>query len=344
GFYPPDAASPDSNLATATSSLSDLKSMVDAGAEVDSMEDVIPLLVAEIQKLNAAVNDRDNLVTTLRAEKAAAAETLSSVSSEKDGQLSTLQSNLSDTEQSMSDETSRLQSELAGVNSQLSDSSAEIRDKENELTAAERQKQRELAEKQARIAALADKVRFITEEPQTPDGEILAVSTELGLGWIDIGNDNRLALGTRFAVLEGTAGSDREKAFAEVIGVEKDMAEIKFLEIKDRFDPPTKGDKIVNPIFDPKSERFAILVGRFSGSYSENDLTALLAEMNIKVQNSLDETTDYMIVGAELYQDEEGEPLEEPMQASELSSYKEAVAKGVQVVPLKDIRAYFSAR
>jgi shikimate dehydrogenase len=71
-------------------------------------------------------------------------------------------------------------------------------------------------------------------------------------------------------------------------------------------------DIVYNPVYDPKSERYAILLGRFSGTWNKGELSALLAELNITVQDHLDKTTDYVIVGGELYADEDGEPLEEP--------------------------------
>ena len=48
-----------------------------------------------------------------------------------------------------------------------------------------------------------------------------------------------------------------------------------------------------------------------------------------------------MIVGSELYVDENKQPVETPIQPSDLPVYKEAVAQGVQIVLLKDLRDYF---
>ena len=120
-----------------------------------------------------------------------------------------------------------------------------------------------------------------------------------------------------------------------------EMSEVKVYDIRDRFDPPTKGDVIYNPLYDPTGLRNAVLVGRFSGSYNEKELRALLEGININLQAKLDKTTDYLIVGAELYVDEEGEPLDDPLQPSDLPTYKEAEAMGVRIVPLKLVTDYF---
>ena len=43
----------------------------------------------------------------------------------------------------------------------------------------------------------------------------------------------------------------------------------------------------------------------------------------------------------DLFVDENGQPLETPVQPSDLPVYKDAVADGVQIVQLKDLRQYF---
>ena len=119
------------------------------------------------------------------------------------------------------------------------------------------------------------------------------------------------------------------------------MAEVLLTDQADPFDPPVAGDLIYNPLYDPKGERNAVLIGRFSGTYNEKELAMLLAEIRIRVQPKVDQTTDFLIVGAELYVDENGEPLEEPLPPSELPEYKNAEALGVQIVPLQEVRRYF---
>jgi hypothetical protein len=128
---------------------------------------------------------------------------------------------------------------------------------------------------------------------------------------------------------------------AEVTRIKSNMAEVAFVERTDPFDPPAPGDVIFNPLFDPKGERHAMLIGRFSGALSEGELKALLEGMNIKVQKTLDKSTDFLIVGAEMYVDENGQLLSEPVQPTDLPIYRDAVAEGVQVVQVAELRRYF---
>ena len=71
------------------------------------------------------------------------------------------------------------------------------------------------------------------------------------------------------------------------------------------------------------------------------NLQVLLAGMGIEVQDELDFSTDYLIVGSDLFVDEEGTPLDDPLSPTDLPVYKDAQANGVQIVPLTKLRSYF---
>ena len=83
-----------------------------------------------------------------------------------------------------------------------------------------------------------------------------------------------------------------------------------------------------------------VLAGRFSAP-NETEVVAYLQNMGITVQKALDMTTDYLVVGSDVFVDEEGNQLEEAMSPTELSVYKDAQALGVQITPIKDLRSYF---
>jgi hypothetical protein len=101
-------------------------------------------------------------------------------------------------------------------------------------------------------------------------------------------------------------------------------------------------DPTVAEEHDPVGGRNAVLVGRFSGTFNEQDLKALLGKMGIVVQAKVDKTTHFLIVGSELWNDPStGEPLADPVQPSDLAEYKQGESLGVQIVPLQDIRDYF---
>jgi hypothetical protein len=171
---------------------------------------------------------------------------------------------------------------------------------------------------------------------------VLEVSDRLGSGWIDIGANQRVVRGIVFEVRSSRSGDQDVKALAEVTDVKANSAEVRFTNIADRYSPPVAGDVVANRLYDPVGGRNAVLVGRFSGAYNEQDLKALLAKMGIVVQPGVDKTTHFLIVGSEIWNDPDtGEPLTEPRQPSDTPVYKQAESLGVQIIPLQDIRDHF---
>ena len=64
--------------------------------------------------------------------------------------------------------------------------------------------------------------------------------------------------------------------------------------------------------------------------------------MGIEVQDEVTVETDYLIVGAPVYTDEDGEPLDEPKAPEELDIYREAEGKsGILTISVDDLRSYF---
>jgi hypothetical protein len=232
---------------------------------------------------------------------------------------------------------------MEALRTQLTEREGELRSSREELASTTRTFSDKERVYQARNKQLSDDTRLLRAPfSDQPDGSVLEVSERLGTGWIDKGANQRIVRGMRFQVKSGRQGDNRLKAWADVTNVKANSAEVQLSGVVDRYDPVVAGDLIVNPIYDPTAERNAVLVGRFSGAYNEKDLTAMLARMGIKVQSKVDLTTHFLIVGSELWNDPEtSEPLEEPIQPSDLAAYKEAESQGVQIIPLQDIRDYF---
>lgn len=333
-----------SDLEAAQKGLEELKAAFpDLGESVTTFEDVIqPIIAAHRQrgmKVAELTSDKEGLAGELSS--ALAAQT--SISEEKDGVIETLRSQLSDQEQNARNRQEELEGRVASANDQNSEIDLLLRQTRSEKIDAERAKDKEILALQTRNKGLAELTRF-TKEPHASkaDGSVTATSGQLPLGWIDIGTEQRLTTGTRFEVRTPDPDA-RLKAMCEVTKVLANTAEVVFFDVADRFDPVVAGDVIVNKLFDPTGGRNAVLLGRFSGSYTEPELKVFLERMGINVQNKLDLTTHFLIVGSELYNDPEtNEPLEEPIQPSELRTYKDAEASGVLIVPLQDVRQFFS--
>lgn len=342
GFYDREAASERAEVEAMKAGLTSLRDAYpDIDPAVKTFQDAVPVVITAYNARGTRIRDLETQVAELQAEVAAKDKTIREVTSSKDQELAQARSQIQDLEQAMADQKTTLEKQVSSQRAEVSDRDAKLKEALSELDEKTRTFARERETDRTRMADMSNKLKFL-REPEAADGSILAVDKNLALAWIDRGAHDRLARGTRFRVVSGATGSNKVKAWAEVTKVEPDMAEVRIFDQKDPFDPPVAGDIVYNPVYDPTGQRNAVLAGRFSGTFNEQELRELLRQIGITVQPELDLTTDYLIVGQELYTDPETlEPLEEPLQPSELAVYKDAVANGLAIIPIKDIRQYF---
>ncbi len=341
GFYD-EAATPHSDVAALDQGFKSLReAFPDVDPGVKSLGKALPIAIQAHKALQTKLKDQDTQLVSLRSENETKAKTLQDLTDAKDKEIADLRRQLADTEQAKTDQQALLERQVAEQTENFKDRDAKLiaaRKTADDTARKESQKEESL---RTRLAEQERKLNPFVKEPEAADGKVLEVSQDLNLGWIDLGSKNRLAMGTRFRVVSGMQGDRRVKGWAEVTQIKTDMAEVTFTERTDPFDPPGPGDLIFNPLFDPTGERHAVLLGRFSGALSEKDLRALLAGMNIQVQKTVGKNTDLLIIGSEMYVDENGQPLQQSVQPTDLPSYRDAVAQGVQVVQLSDLRRYF---
>ncbi|HEV8113791.1 MAG TPA: hypothetical protein VGR31_13525 [Planctomycetota bacterium] len=341
GFYD-ESAAPRSDVAALTAGFKGLReAFPDIDPSVKSLGKALPIAIQSHKALEAKLKDQDAQLASLRSEAEAKAKTLQELTDSKDKELGDLRRQLADTEQAKTDQQALLERQVAEQTENFKDRDAKLIAARKALDDNSRKDAQREESLRTKLAEQGRKLLPFTKEPEAADGKVLEVSRDLNLGWINLGSKNRLAMGTRFRVVSGMHGDNRVKGWAEVTQIKEDMAEVTFSDRTDPFDPPAPGDVIFNPLFDPSGERHAVLLGRFSGAMNEKDLRALLAGMNIQIQKSVDKNTDFMIVGSEMYVDENGQPLAQPVQPTDLPAYRDAVAQGVQVVQLNELRKYF---
>jgi hypothetical protein len=311
----------------------------DAGASVTDLEQLIPVIVQNFGTLARQVTQLKDQVATLTTEKNTDGKALRDASAAKDTQLAALSKQLEDQQQAASRTQSGLEAQITALKSTNSDLETTLKAARVDIDTEKHNALQASLEFKARADAMSNKLAFL-KEPEKADGKLLAVGKGAEVGWIDIGANQRVAAGMSFRVISGKLGSKAVKCVAVVMQTQPSRSEVMFTQIADQFDPPVVGDHIYNPLLDPKGARNAVLVGRFALP-SENEVRGLLANLGITVQPKIDNTTDYLIVGMEMYVDKDGTALETPMQPSATAVYKDAEAKGVAITPLKDLRAYF---
>lgn len=341
GWFDPAAATPRTDVAAMKTGLEEFRSAFpDMGADVVTIADALPKARDAFLARGREVGTLRDAKSALESEKNALITSLRSAVDDKDREIANLQKQVSDEANNASQRQTELESRIASLTQQRNELDSQLRESRNQMEAARRQFDSDRASFETRTNAALAKLKFLNA-PEAPDARVVSVSNDLALGYIDIGANQRLSRGMRFSIVSGSLASKKLKAFAEVMDVKPTRAEVRFYDIVDRFDPVVAGDVAFNPLFDPTGERDAVLCGRFSGMFNEAELKILLANMNIKVHDRLDHNTDYLIVGSELYVDEDGNPLETPLQPSELAIFKDAQANGVQIVSIKQLREYF---
>lgn len=344
GWYDPNSTDPASDAEVVKGAMAELRTTFPDISETDGdFEHILPKIREAFDKERATIAELNTRVASLESELQAAKQASEEIRAQKDQLIADGNQKYADLEQRLAERETDLERRLAAAQDQLSERDASLRETVAESETQTRAHNRTVREKDARIGTLADQTR-LTRAPfsDLPDGKVVDVSPSTPYAYIDLGADQRVNRGLRFRVESNSPGGARTKAWAEVQKVYPSYAEVRIYDLADRYDPVTIGDKIVNPLFDPTTQRNAYLMGRFSEPYSEAEVANLLQRMGVKVQDRLDNYTNYVILGSELYSDPEtGEAYETPKSPTELEDFKRAQNLGVVPITLDQLRDYF---
>ncbi len=190
-----------------------------------------------------------------------------------------------------------------GLSGQVVDLQTELTETRNNLVNLRVQLGQRRRELETRINWLIYRAEEARERKE-PDGEILAVQPELGLGFIDLVHQDRIFRGGRFKVYSLEKGGEkRDKGEIEILEVARESAS-KVAVYNLRTDDPIKaGDRIYNETFERGKARNIAIAGRLSGKLSNEDAIRKIKEFGDVYQERLNEKTNYLIVG-EGYEDD----------------------------------------
>jgi hypothetical protein len=148
-------------------------------------------------------------------------------------------------------------------------------------------------------------------ERKEPDGEILAVQPDLGIGFIDLVHQDRIFRGGRFKVYSLEKGGEkRDKGEVEILEVARENASKVAVYSTRADDPIQAGDRIYNETFERGKPRNIAIAGRLTGKLSNEDAIRKIKEFGDVYQERLNEKTNYLIVG-EGYEDDPNFKLSE---------------------------------
>ncbi len=322
--------------------LEDVRGKLNLGADATTASKVIEKLQAQIEELT---RQRDEAKTQLATEVQARASlqgNLQDVTKAKDDENEKITKQLTDERDRHANQETTDKGRIDDLDKRVKDADARVKSTKDDSDKQIAKLTEEVKVRDARIAELSKRVEMI-RLPDQPDGSVLDASTA-STCYIDLGRKNQLVRGTRFKVFSYTKnGAMHEKGMIEVTKVDDAMAEATVTELKDKFDPITKGDKIAAPNYDPNMKREFVLVGRFPSGYSRALVADRLRALGATVKDKVGPSTDFLVIGDR----DEGAKPEEAKEGdaaaagpSEDEELKLAQLYRVQIVAVRDILEY----
>ncbi len=310
------------------------------GKDASNLARIVERLEAQVAALTRDLSEAKQLQAAAESSRASVEQNLRDVSRQKDEATAAIQQNLTDERDRNAAQETADKSRIEELNGRLNAAEARARAEKEELEKQVASLGDEIRVRDGRIAEMSKKLEVI-RLPEEPDGSVVAVSTA-NTCYIDLGAKQLLRRGTRFKVFTyGKNGVMREKGMVEVASVEDSMAECTVVDLKDRFDPIARGDKISAPNYDPEMPREFVLTGRFPSGYSRAMVADRLRALGAKVADSVGPTTDFLVMGDPEQVVAEGEEAaeEEGGEAggSESAEVQLAQLYRVQVLPVREI-------
>ncbi|MEZ6014217.1 MAG: hypothetical protein R3F49_03825 [Planctomycetota bacterium] len=333
-----DSTSVPSNLEAMNEALEASKAAFPNMSSVTTFQDALPLMRTAYTTLQGEIAALKQRNADLTSQVQQGGTALADVRREKDGRLTSLESELSDAQANARNEVATLEASVQRLTGERNRLDTDVKTRQSELAALDKSLEESKAQMQSYVRNKTRELNDIRRAAQRPDGEVTAVSTELGRVWINLGAGDRLSEGTVFRV----TGADPTdvKGFIEVIEVQPDRAVCRIQSLVNKFAPIVATQRIWNDLYEAKGQRYAVIAGRFDGVWNEKELRVLLDEIGITVQDEIDINTDFLIAGAARpVENDEGEQVME--QVADTTVYKDAISRGLTILSIRDIEQYF---
>lgn len=284
-----------------------------------------------VTQLQQQVSDAQNNASSLETRIAELQNQASTSSSDRRREVADLNTQIQEQADRFQNQLDEQQTRVAAVNSLnvslRSDLAAEKEARQNDALAATKAYNTLVAQN----AAFSQKLRLINA-PDAADGTVLSANQAVSRAWVDIGRNDMLKMGTKFRILDPESG--QRKANGVVTTLEDNRAELRIVDLADRFQPVVSGDQIANELYSPELRRNVYLMGRFALPYSEPVVKAYLERIGNTVVDRLDVGVDLIVVGQDTINDD-GDGY---VPLTETEEYKRGVELSIEFVRLNQIR------
>ena len=286
----------DSREEQITKALEEIRTKQNLGADATSTSKVIEKLQVQIEELTRQLAEAKTQFSTEVQARASLQGNLQDVTKAKDEENEKITKQLTDERDRHANQETTDKGRIDDLDKRLKDADARVKAANDDRDKQVAKLTEDVKVRDGRIAELSKRVEMI-RQPDTPDGSVLDASTA-STCYIDLGRKNLLVRGTRFKVFNyAKNGAMHEKGMIEVTKVEDAMSEATVVDLKDKFDPITKGDKIAAPNYDPNMKREFVLVGRFPSGYSRALVADRLRALGATVKDKVGPSTDFLIIG-----------------------------------------------
>ncbi len=197
----------------------------------------------------------------------------------------------------------QLRGELSTANETAEQNRVEATTAKQDLAREKDDKQTAISAREARIAALENRIRIDKEKRDLeirrddPDGRILTVSPGMRTAMIDLGTTDKVYPGLKFNVSRIGRGGIRtlkgQVMVTRVLG--PNAAKVTILTEADARRPVLGGDLLSNPFFSPRETIHIYLAGELE-RYPIGIARDRLAKMNVVIDKAVNADTDYIIV------------------------------------------------
>jgi hypothetical protein len=325
-----------------TKTLEDSRTKFGLGQDATTASKVIERLQTQIEELTRQKAEALTQSTAAEQARAALQGNLQDMTKAKDEENDKVTKQLTDERDRHANQETTDKGRIDDLTKRLADAEGRAKSEKDASEAQIAKLNEELKVRDGRIAETTKKLEII-RLPDLPDGSVVDVSNA-NTCYVDIGAKQLLRRGTRFKVFNYTKnGAMHDKGMIEITSVEDSMSAATVVELKDRFDPITKGDKISAPNYDPKMPREFVLMGRFPSGYSKAMVADRLRSLGATVKDKIGPATDFLIVGDK----EEGAKPDEAKEGddakagpSEDEQLKLAQLYRVQIVQVREILDY----
>jgi hypothetical protein len=328
-----------------TSTLKGLSEKYGLGQDATTASKAIERFTAQIDELTRTKGEAITQGAQAEQARAALQGNLQDMTKKKDEEIDGVTKQLSDERDRHANQETTDKGRIDDLTKRLADAEGRAKSDKAEADKQIAKLTDELKVRDERIASSSKKLEMI-RQPDQPDGSVVDVSNA-NTCYVDLGAKQMLRRGTRFKVFNYTKnGALHEKGMIEITKVEDAMAAATVVELKDKHDPITKGDKIAAPNYDPKMPREFVLMGRFPSGYTRAMVADRLRSLGATVKDKVGPATDFLIMGDKdegAAKPEEAKDGGEDAKAtgpSDDEQLKLAQLYRVQIMPVREILDY----